>query len=124
MAMAIRASVTVSIADDDSGMDRPMRREERAEGCASEGMTSLLLGQRSTASNVKPVNAKGSLAAEVVTDLMVPAEQNPLSNDSPSISHCDGMGAVAGTQFAQNSGHMRLDCVIGKFELFADGAVR
>src|SRR5690625_6070081 len=87
MAMAMRASVTVSIAADESGIASRMRRENWAEVSASEGMTSLLLGKRSTSSNVKPVNAKGSLAADVVTVFMVPAEQNDRKSKSLTSSH-------------------------------------
>ena len=51
-AMAIRESVTVSIAALRSGMFRGIFRVSRVEMSTSEGMTSLLSGCRSTSSNV------------------------------------------------------------------------
>src|SRR5690625_3338138 len=123
IAIAMRASVTVSIADEESGMARRIRRENWAEVCASEGITSLLLGKRSTSSNVKPVKANGSLAVGVVTVFMVPGKQRALTNDSPSIGNRDSVGAIAGVQFAQDAANVGFDRVIRQPEFFAYYAV-
>src|SRR5690625_3446296 len=116
----MRASVTVSIAEDDSGMARRMRRENWAEVSASEGITSLLLGRSRTSSNVKPVNANGSLAAGVVTVFMVPGEHWALANDSPSIGNRDGVGTVAGMEFAQDAADVGFNRVVGQAQIFAN----
>ncbi len=50
MAMAIRASVTVSIALDTNGVRSVIRRVSRVEVSTSEGMTSLGAGSSSTSS--------------------------------------------------------------------------
>ena len=50
MAIAIRASLTVSIAADSSGVATVMRRVTRDDVSASEGMTSVCPGRSSTSS--------------------------------------------------------------------------
>lgn len=52
MAMAMRASVTVSIAEDSSGMFSPMLRVTRVRVSAVEGRTEDAAGTRSTSSKV------------------------------------------------------------------------
>lgn len=60
IAMAIRLSVTVSMAADSSGMRTSMLRVSRLVVSASEGMTSVSPGRRSTSSKVRPSMAKAS----------------------------------------------------------------
>ena len=60
MAMAIWASVTVSIAAETSGSRREMLRDSRVDVSASLGMTSVAPGSSSTSSKVRPRAAKGS----------------------------------------------------------------
>src|SRR5690625_63619 len=121
--MAMRDSVTVSIAEDDSGIAKLMRREKRAEVSASEGITSLLLGRSKTSSNVSPVNANGSLAAGVVTVFMVPAQQVVLANDSPSIRNSHRVSAIPRAQFAENTRRMGFDRVIRQAQVLTNFAV-
>ena len=59
IAMAMRASVTVSIAEDSSGRRTSMRLETREVVSTSLGMTSLWPGSSSTSSKVRPISAKG-----------------------------------------------------------------
>ncbi len=54
MAMAMRDSVTVSIAAERSGMARGMRRVRRVRTLVSLGCTSERRGTRRTSSNVSP----------------------------------------------------------------------
>src|SRR5450631_2266151 len=54
MAIAIRASVTVSIAAETSGSFREMLRESWADVSTWLGMTSVAPGSRSTTSKVRP----------------------------------------------------------------------
>ena len=54
IAIAMRASVTVSIAADTSGMFRRIRRDRRVETSASRGTTALAAGTSSTSSKVSP----------------------------------------------------------------------
>jgi len=60
MAIAIRDSVTVSMAEESSGVLTVMRLEIRDDVSASEGITSVWPGSRSTSSYVRPMNPKGS----------------------------------------------------------------
>src|SRR5690606_27205648 len=57
MAMAIRASVTVSIAAETSGIRSVMLRDRRAVVSTSLGTTSVSAGSSSTSSNVSPSGA-------------------------------------------------------------------
>ena len=54
MAIAMSASVTVSMADDTTGMLSPISRVSRVAVFASEGRISLSAGRRSTSSKVRP----------------------------------------------------------------------
>src|SRR5690606_26398891 len=60
MAMAMRDSVTVSMALESSGVATEMRRVIREEVSASLGMTSVCPGRRRTSSYVSPTKPKGS----------------------------------------------------------------
>jgi hypothetical protein len=68
MAIAIRASVTVSMAEDSSGTRRVMLRESRLEVSTSLGTTSDASGSSSTSSKVRPTiaNFSGTPAASSV----------------------------------------------------------
>ena len=59
-AIAMRVSVTVSIALDRSGVATVIRRVSREDVSASLGMTSVCPGSRSTSSYVSPTKPKGS----------------------------------------------------------------
>ena len=61
MPIAIRASVTVSIALDTIGAHSVMRFVRRLEVFASDGITSVCSGRSMTSSYVSPVRPKGSL---------------------------------------------------------------
>ncbi len=61
--MAIRDSVTVSIALDSSGTSTLIRLDTRERVVAPLGTTSLSPGSSSTSSYVRPTVAKGSCAA-------------------------------------------------------------
>src|SRR5699024_740827 len=63
MAMAIRDSVTVSIAAETSGLLMSISLVRRVVVEASEGMTSVTPGRRRTSSYVSPVRENGSFAA-------------------------------------------------------------
>ena len=60
MAMAIRASVTVSIAAETRGSLTEMLRDSRVEVSASLGMTSVAPGSSSTSSKVRPSSRERS----------------------------------------------------------------
>ena len=60
MAIAMRASVTVSIAADSSGAATEMRRVSRDVVSASLGITSVRAGSSMTSSYVSPMNPNGS----------------------------------------------------------------
>ncbi|MNW55440.1 hypothetical protein D3C74_330980 [compost metagenome] len=62
IAIAMRDSVTVSIAAESSGEDMEISRVSRAVVSTSLGMTSVSFGSRRTSSYVSPVNPKGSCA--------------------------------------------------------------
>ncbi len=64
IAMAIRDSVTVSIAAETSGSLTEMLRDSRVEVSTSLGMTSVAPGSSSTSSKVRPRATKGAGTAE------------------------------------------------------------
>ena len=67
MAIAIRDSVTVSIAAESSGVWTEMRLEIREDVSASEGMTSVWPGSSRTSSYVSPMKPKGSCSGWVMS---------------------------------------------------------
>ena len=65
--MAIRDSVTVSIAAESSGVWTVMRLEIRDDVSASEGITSVWPGRSRTSSYVRPMKPKGSCSGWVMS---------------------------------------------------------
>src|SRR4029453_18120295 len=67
IAIAMRDSVTVSIAADKSGVWTVMRLEIRDDVSASEGMTFVCPGRSRTSSYVRPTKPKGSCSGWVMS---------------------------------------------------------
>src|SRR5664280_1933161 len=74
MAIAIRASVTVSIAAETSGSFREMLRDSLADVSTSLGITSVAPGNSSTSSKVRPIAANGTLRGEGTADSQAAGE--------------------------------------------------
>src|SRR4029079_2492459 len=120
IAIAIRASVTVSIADDTSGTRIRRLRVSWVEVSTWLGLTSDSAGRRRTSSNVSPTRANGSAAAKSMAHRTCRPPSLPSAHEAPAEAHSDRVRAIGGAQLAEQPARVGLDGVLRQVQLAAD----